>query len=295
VVPGDLIAAADAIVLAGGRSSRLGRDKAAVVVGGLPLLDRVLRAAGPVAGRLLVAGPRRPLLAGTPVPTWCREDPPGGGPVAGVAAALAQVRTPRVFVLAVDLPFLTVDALRVLAAAGPAAVAVDAAGVDQGLLGVWPTAALRAALPVDPAGRSWRRVTAGIRAARVRLPGDPAPETDCDTAADLDLARRAAGGNNVPVTDPAARTPPPLPAPDALAAWVARVRTDLDLPEVDGVALLDLARDVAHGVARPAAPLTTFLVGLAAGRTGGGPDDVAAATARVRALLPGPADGADGS
>jgi hypothetical protein len=38
--------------------------------------------------------------------------------------------------------------------------------------------------------------------------------------------------------------------------------------------VLDLARDVAHGVARPAAPLTTFLLGLAAGRAGASDDDV---------------------
>lgn len=293
----------DAVVLAGGRSTRLGRDKATVVVGGLPLLDRVLRAAGPVADRLLVAGPERTLVPGTPAPVWCREDPPGGGPVAGVAAALGQVRAPRVLVLAVDLPFLAPGALRVLLDAGPAAVAIDAQGVDQGLLGVWPTAALRAALPADPAGRSWRRVTAGIPAARVRLPGDPPPETDCDTAADLDLARRAAGGNTDPVTDPAPTTSPPDAArvaapstapgtaPDALTAWVAGVRWELDLPEVDASALLDLARDVAHGVARPAAPLTTFLVGLAAGRSGGDPAAVEAVVARVRSLLPGGADG----
>ncbi len=42
----------------------------------------------------------------------------------------------------------------------------------------------------------------------------------------------------------------------------------LDPSAIDRDLLLDLARDAAHGVARPAAPLTTFLVGLAAGRDG---------------------------
>ncbi|MGH9040872.1 MAG: DUF6457 domain-containing protein [Acidimicrobiia bacterium] len=46
-------------------------------------------------------------------------------------------------------------------------------------------------------------------------------------------------------------------------------------------ALLNLARDAAHGVARPAAPLATFAVGLALGRSGGGPDELAAAVERV--------------
>lgn len=55
--------------------------------------------------------------------------------------------------------------------------------------------------------------------------------------------------------------------------------------EIDITALLDLARDAAHGVARPSAPLTTFLVGLAAGRAGGTPVDVAAAIATASATL----------
>ena len=49
-------------------------------------------------------------------------------------------------------------------------------------------------------------------------------------------------------------------------------------------ALLDVARDAAHGVARPAAPLTTFVVGYVAALRGGGADavrDVAAVTQRL--------------
>ena len=38
--------------------------------------------------------------------------------------------------------------------------------------------------------------------------------------------------------------------------------------------LLDLTRDVAHGVARPAGPLSTFVLGLAVGSSGGGADDL---------------------
>jgi hypothetical protein len=41
--------------------------------------------------------------------------------------------------------------------------------------------------------------------------------------------------------------------------------------------LLNVARDAAHNVDRPAAPLTTFLVGYAAAQRGGGPDAVRAA------------------
>jgi hypothetical protein len=54
---------------------------------------------------------------------------------------------------------------------------------------------------------------------------------------------------------------------DELAEWLDAVRGYLGLTEpVDVDAVLDLARAAAHGVARPAAPLTTFLAGYALGR-----------------------------
>lgn len=53
--------------------------------------------------------------------------------------------------------------------------------------------------------------------------------------------------------------------PSDLADWANRLTEALGVPDFDpDIALiLDLARDAAHGVARPAAPLTTFLVGYA--------------------------------
>lgn len=70
--------------------------------------------------------------------------------------------------------------------------------------------------------------------------------------------------------------------------WTRTVTTALGLdPEVDRDLVLDLAADVAHGVARPAAPVTTFLVGLAAGKAGGSPDDIRAAARKVAAMAQG--------
>ena len=80
--------------------------------------------------------------------------------------------------------------------------------------------------------------------------------------------------------------------------WITEVCTalGLDPSAVDMTALLDVARDAAHAVARPAAPITTFLVGLAAGSQGGGRDAVRSAASRVQQLCaqreaatPGPA------
>ncbi|GAB1688461.1 DUF6457 domain-containing protein [Krasilnikovia sp. M28-CT-15] len=67
-----------------------------------------------------------------------------------------------------------------------------------------------------------------------------------------------------------------------LEAWLAAAGAEVGVApaEVDTAALLDVARDVAHQVLRPGAPVTAYLMGLAVGR-GADPADVAA---RIRAL-----------
>jgi hypothetical protein len=74
-----------------------------------------------------------------------------------------------------------------------------------------------------------------------------------------------------------------------LDAWVDELSTGLgvDAAATDVQQVLDLARDAAHGVARPAAPLTTFLVGLAAGLRGGDRAAVAEAASAAHRLLAG--------
>ncbi len=58
--------------------------------------------------------------------------------------------------------------------------------------------------------------------------------------------------------------------PEALEEWMSKIADLLQIEEeVDIGAILDLTRDVAHDVARPAAPLTTFALGLALGRAPG--------------------------
>lgn len=76
---------------------------------------------------------------------------------------------------------------------------------------------------------------------------------------------------------------------DPLTAWTGMLArslsTDLGVPLeelVDHQTLLDMAREAAHAVDRPAAPITTYLVGLAVARAGGGAEDLAKAAATVR-------------
>jgi hypothetical protein len=73
-----------------------------------------------------------------------------------------------------------------------------------------------------------------------------------------------------------------------LAAWWTTLAEALGVPDVpaDRDAILGLAGVAAHNVVRPAAPVTTFLAGYAAGLKGGSADDVAAAIAAAKAAVP---------
>lgn len=75
-----------------------------------------------------------------------------------------------------------------------------------------------------------------------------------------------------------------------MAGWLETAASDLDVdpltrPEIDAV--LDLARDVAHGTERRFAPLTAFLLGVAAAGHEDRSAAVAAAIDRLRGALPG--------
>ncbi|AGZ46780.1 DUF6457 domain-containing protein [Actinoplanes friuliensis] len=77
---------------------------------------------------------------------------------------------------------------------------------------------------------------------------------------------------------------------NVLDAWVEAACAELNLTpaDVDTKAVLDVARDVAHNVVRPGAPVTAYLMGVAVGR-GADPADVAE---RLAALALGwPSDG----
>lgn len=67
--------------------------------------------------------------------------------------------------------------------------------------------------------------------------------------------------------------------------WIDELSDVLDVDtEVDEGLILDLARVAAHSVARPAAPITTYLLGYAAGAAGAGPERLEALAARAQRL-----------
>jgi molybdopterin-guanine dinucleotide biosynthesis protein A len=103
-----------AVLLAGGKSSRMGYDKALLEVEGEPLWRRQLETLRRLAPeQLMLSGPRREEWSECELVADEAED---AGPLAGVAAALARCATPFLVVLAVDLPRMTADFLRSLLA-----------------------------------------------------------------------------------------------------------------------------------------------------------------------------------
>ena len=194
----------DAIILAGGRSSRLGGvPKSGLIYDGATLLERSLRAAG-AAGRTVVVGPDPGGLPGGVL--TCREEPPFAGPAAAIAAGLAALAAdhasrhaaaaPYTLVLACDMP-RSAGAVRALAEALAASaagtperggadgvMAVSADSRKQPLVGFYGTAVLQRSV-ADAASRdrlenaSVFALLASLDVREVRVP--PGSTDDVDT------------------------------------------------------------------------------------------------------------------
>ena len=186
----------DAVVLAGGRGTRLGgTDKPGLIVGDQTLLGSVVSAVTSAgADRIVVVGPERPGARGRI--RYAREDPPGRGPVAALACGLDQVSAPAVVLLAADLPFLRpAHITRLLTALAdpevPGVVLLDDSARPQWLVSGWAAAGLRGALARDP-GSSLGGLLGPLDPLLLpdeTAPGEPPGWLDCDTAGDLRRAR----------------------------------------------------------------------------------------------------------
>jgi molybdopterin-guanine dinucleotide biosynthesis protein A len=113
-------------VLAGGKSTRMGKDKAALSLSGRTLLETALEAVRAVADNVFILG--SPELYGAYAPTIA-DVFPGCGPLGGIHAALQQTRTEFNLMIAVDTPFLSAGLLRYLAERALAAHAAVTAPV----------------------------------------------------------------------------------------------------------------------------------------------------------------------
>lgn len=197
-----------AILLAGGRASRMdGAVKPLLDIGGRSLLHRAIDAvhfaachpvtiAGPVLDDNLAV-----TLDDTLAVTWVREDPPFGGPVAGIVAALHSwdpATSPEwTLVIACDLPGVGAATVRLvrdillLPSDTDGMCLGDAASRPQWLIGIYRTTSLRRAadaLPDAGHGARVRDLLDDLAIAVVAAP--PHETTDVDTWEDVTQARR---------------------------------------------------------------------------------------------------------
>jgi molybdopterin-guanine dinucleotide biosynthesis protein A len=128
-------------ILTGGRSTRMGRDKADVRVGDQTMLSLVSKALAPCVGRTVLLGPDRDGWE-----TW-PDAVHAQGPLAGIATALARAATERVILLAVDQPFARTATLERMARveSGLPVVPVDETGTRQVTCAIYPTSITEAA------------------------------------------------------------------------------------------------------------------------------------------------------
>jgi molybdopterin-guanine dinucleotide biosynthesis protein A len=164
--------AASAIVLAGGRSTRFGRDKLAEPVAGRPLLDHAILAVARVAREVLVLVPpvgeigrlARPPDSAVRVAV-IRDPEPFGGPLVALLAGLERAREPFALVVGGDMPGMSPD---VLAAMLRALDASEADAVVLAFRGRRQT--LPAALRVGAATQAARRLLSdGMRSLHALL------------------------------------------------------------------------------------------------------------------------------
>ena len=116
------------VILAGGRSSRFGRDKLAEPIDGRPLLEHAIDAVRPIAGRILVVvapGAAPTLPPGT---TLVHDPRPFEGPLAGLLAGLREAEDPVVLAVGGDTPDLVVAVVESMLDA------LDLAGADAVVL-----------------------------------------------------------------------------------------------------------------------------------------------------------------
>ena len=162
------------VILAGGRSTRMGTEKALLPIAGASLITHVVSRFAPQVGRLVInanGDPARFAALGLAVIGDCstgEQEFEYQGPLAGIAAALALAARsgfPHVATVPVDAPLLPLDLVERLAAGGSDDEIASAAGVNgiEPLFALWPTSLAPAVDAALAAGeRAVRRLVEGL-------------------------------------------------------------------------------------------------------------------------------------
>ena len=235
-----------AIIVAGGEGRRLGGvAKPWLMVGGRAIIEDVVAAARPHVRDVVIVGASPAFAAPLRGVRWTREEPPGGGPAVAVRAGVTVLASDidEVLLLAGDTPGVA-DAIALLCSGvllDDGMVAIDD-GRRQYLLARLDRRALERAL--DAGGASMRSVFDHLQTHGVACRVD-----DADTWEDVVRLRAGSGAVENAWLDEAAQ--------------VLGIDVALDVD-----AVLALTRDVAHGLERRYAPLTSYLLGYAAAARG---------------------------
>lgn len=173
-------------VLAGGASSRMGRDKASLPYHGTTLLEHIAEAVREAAGNVAIIGHLRGVFASkTPV---FRDKTPGLGPLGGLFTALSVTETDWNLVVACDMPGITPDQLRILLkkaeiSSSDCVAAVSPDGLIEPLCAVYH----RRCLPVVARAIRDKQLKMGDLLARLSVcaqPLDPAALANANTPAE---------------------------------------------------------------------------------------------------------------
>lgn len=151
VVPADTVSAA---ILAGGKSTRMGRDKAMIPIDGVPMIGRILGTLQKITAQIAVISNRTDIryLPGIPVyPDLISNR----GPAAGIHSALVHARTEKVLIVPCDMPFLSEELFRyILGFPDPGdALVIEADGIRNPLCGLYHRRILPLIEPEIRAGR----------------------------------------------------------------------------------------------------------------------------------------------
>ncbi len=233
----------DTLILAGGKSSRLNYvDKLELKINNDKILDLVIQNG---VNNIYVVGDKRPTKINV---YWINDLTKDGGPGVGVWSGLQNIKSEYVLILAGDQPFIGQYIHELCQkATGNGSWLVDSHGVGQPLASCVKVSALKSSL----------EETGGVNVSLSQILGKMdlvsitvADEIvqDLDTWADVARVMRESG--------------------NMTEAWIKNIANKLDLNHevLDVEKILDLTRDVAHNVERKVAPLTTFLLGYAAGK-----------------------------
>ena len=233
----------DTLILAGGKSSRLTNlDKLEIKIEKDTILDLVINDA---INNIYVVGNERKTKKKV---TWVKDLTNDGGPGVGVWSGVQKIQSEYVLILAGDQPFIG-PFIRELCekALGNGSWLVNKEGIGQPLASCIKTSVLKTALEESQGvNTSLSQLLGKMNLVAIEVENDVVQ--DLDTWADVIKVTRERGS----MTD----------------AWLKNIAQKLEISHenLDIDKILDLTRDVAHNIERKAAPLTTFLLGYAAGK-----------------------------